>query len=512
MKIKTLITSTVTSLLSLPIIQAGEIHEWGTFTTVSGSNGELLTGLHVEEEVLPPFVYSHAGMDYYANANFAGYRYSSIPNMGSVLTAVDGKYTQNGKPIARPMKGMFNHHVQNVTVKMETPVIYFYGEERERYNIKVGFNGGTISQWYPQRKSGDVLPPIEVNKMYAEKKGLLDFSRPFEGSIEWDVEVIPRHEADEAYTFKPDQSLTWEYPRVPQANMVKVGKEYENYLFYRGIGNFAQPVKFTVDESETLNIKNQSSEDIPFVFAFENTSSGVRYKTLQQGVASGKSFSIEESEWTECDEESWKVEVFKQVRNGLLAQGLNLEESNGMVKTWWKSYFEHQGLRVFWVVPQGELEKVLPIQISPKPEKLVRVIVGRSDIMRPSFEKQMLANLKQGYFGYSQDRFGKAYRDRMEDFVTLPYHLELNKQALDGKSLTFEKYGQERKFHYMKLCKNGQVKVDDMKIGMWEVLDTSNIRIAGAQYKINAKGDRLIHLTENKSTEIEEIHLPLVLQ
>ena len=35
------------------------LHEWGTFTTVSGSDGGLLPGLQREEEALPPFVFSH---------------------------------------------------------------------------------------------------------------------------------------------------------------------------------------------------------------------------------------------------------------------------------------------------------------------------------------------------------------------------------------------------------------------------------------------------------------------
>jgi hypothetical protein len=40
-----------------------QLHEWGTFTTVAGSDGVLLEGLQREEERLPPFVYSHFGME-----------------------------------------------------------------------------------------------------------------------------------------------------------------------------------------------------------------------------------------------------------------------------------------------------------------------------------------------------------------------------------------------------------------------------------------------------------------
>ncbi len=61
------------NLLLLALITAGftglaaeppdfTLHEWGTFTSVSGSDGVLLPGLQGEEERLPGFVFQHDGM------------------------------------------------------------------------------------------------------------------------------------------------------------------------------------------------------------------------------------------------------------------------------------------------------------------------------------------------------------------------------------------------------------------------------------------------------------------
>ena len=33
------------------------VHEWGTFTSVSSSDGRMMEGLYLEEEVLPSFVH-----------------------------------------------------------------------------------------------------------------------------------------------------------------------------------------------------------------------------------------------------------------------------------------------------------------------------------------------------------------------------------------------------------------------------------------------------------------------
>ncbi len=60
--------------------------------------------------------------------------------------------------------------------------------------------------------------------------------------------------------------------------MLKVGDEYEDYLFYRGIGNFNFSATFSVDQDETLQIQNHSIEAIPF--AFKNIRGKFRYKTI----------------------------------------------------------------------------------------------------------------------------------------------------------------------------------------------------------------------------------------
>ena len=107
------------------------VHEWGTFTSVSGSDGVLLPGLQQEEEPLPMFVHSHAGM---------GWNY--------------------GKGWSRPL--------QNVTIKMETPVIYFYTSQPFEAHVHVGFNGGSISQWFPTRSGGEIPPPVPTNMVFRE--------------------------------------------------------------------------------------------------------------------------------------------------------------------------------------------------------------------------------------------------------------------------------------------------------------------------------------------------------
>jgi len=304
------------SLSQIETLSAYDLHEWGTFTTVSGSDGGLLTGLHVEEEQLPSFVYSHLGMRPRAHGHIPIY---SVPQVNVLAQNTHQMFVlkddKNVLQEMRGMKGMPVASLKNVTVKMETPVIYFYGDDTAKVNVKVGFNGGTISQWYPQRMAGDT--PNKVTKDGAKLSEALaksvgdrelvmfepiDFSKAYEGGIEWDVEIIPKGDAD-----------------------------------------------------ETLNVANHSEEEIPFAFAFENVGGKFRYKTLGS-VPVGGVAKVAESEWvTPSKPAMQQVEVFQEMRAGLTAQGLTEDEANGMVKTWWRSYFNKPGLRVFWVVPDRSL-------------------------------------------------------------------------------------------------------------------------------------------------------------
>ena len=59
-----------------------------------------------------------------------------------------------------------------------------------------------------------------------------------------------------------------------------------------------------------------------------------------------------------------------------------------MIKTWRNSWFE-EGLRVFYVLPRQTTDAVLPITIEPRPAELVRVLVGRAEVITPEMEKSV---------------------------------------------------------------------------------------------------------------------------
>jgi hypothetical protein len=60
-----------------------------------------------------------------------------------------------------------------------------------------------------------------------------------------------------------------------------------------------------------------------------------------------------------------------------------------MVNTWERSYFLTPGVRLLYLLPQRELDTVLPLTITPAPEVLLRAMVIRLELQPPSREHQL---------------------------------------------------------------------------------------------------------------------------
>ena len=386
-------------LLPLPLTAEFTVHEWGTFTQVIASDGTILDGLEREEEPLPSFVHSHAGL-------------------ANTLVARKG--------FRRPVKG--------VNTKMETPVIYFYTDEALQAKLEVKWNGGSISQWYPQRTGGDTPPtvrqtgpPLHPDAILSNsdftKRGGIDFTKGYDGSINWKVDIAPTNQFDQADLFKGTETVSWLHPRVPKASVITSGSESESYLFYRGIGRLDSGIDFTINDANALTISNTLKHKVPFAMVFQNDGRNIRTKVLNNGLDSGASLTISQQDLSDLGyfNSPWQSTVYRQMREGLMQAGLYQEEAEGMIQTWWSSYFAKPSFngspRVFWILPTQQVDKVLPLKITPKPEKTVRVIVGRAEVLRPSFEKTFLAmdrNAQGLPTPIAHDRFALAYRARIQ--------------------------------------------------------------------------------------------------
>jgi hypothetical protein len=287
---------------------------------------------------------------------------------------------------------------------METPVIYFYSRESREVSVKVGFEGGAISQWYPQRTAGEI----------DDGRPSLDLSQSYRGWIQWDATVLPPDAVLPLSAPSELETPTWRAPRATDANIVKAGPagEVEKYLFYRGVGNFPVPLRASFDNQGQLVVTNTGEAPIPYVFVYDGQEGKSASIWWTGGLAGGESRSIQPP--ATAMDPSLLPARFLEFTDALVAAGLYRKEAAAMLDTWHQSYFGTPGLRVFWIVPRNVTDQILPMTLAPSPDELQRVLVGRSEVLSPAFEKALFTDITAGDTAkWMNDRYYLAYRERV---------------------------------------------------------------------------------------------------
>ena len=324
------------------------VHEWGTFTSLQDSQGKRQEGLYREEHGLPDFVNGRCKLaSNWSRAHGMGQKCMDFtPLSGSSLA---------------------------VSQKMETPVIYFYSDEAQVVTVQVDFPRGIISQWYPD--------PISFTP-----KLKLEDPAPLASSMTWKLEVLL---GERTLPGVSGFENIWRPSRQVTSNFIKVGDQNEKFIFYRGLGEFSLPLKIKSTDDGHFVIKNSSSEDIPAIFVLQIAANGLG-TILPLGSLQGHSSSNFQDQDL-ASSLSVASSDLNSFRQALTKAGLFEDEAIAMVNTWKESYFRKPGLRVLYVMPRAWVDSILPIHISPQPEQLARVMVGRIEVMSAREEASLLA-------------------------------------------------------------------------------------------------------------------------
>ena len=203
------------------------VHEWGTFTSVAGPDGvpvEWWTPGGAQD--LPCFVH-RLGIP---KANWMG------------------------------------------TVRMETPVVYFYSPQATAVDVTVRFRQGLISEWFPRAK----LSPDRFERVFATPGA--------SHVVEWsNVKVVPAPTA--AY---PEEAAPSHYyaARQTDAATLEVDGAREKFLFYRGVGRFTVPIAAVEGGDGRIHVRHGGADAIPAVVLFEHRAGKIGYR-VHSGLSGG---------------------------------------------------------------------------------------------------------------------------------------------------------------------------------------------------------------------------------
>jgi hypothetical protein len=303
-------------------------HEWGTFTTVAGTDGMAMRWVALTGATdLPGFV-EH----------------------------LNGVYFKLG------LRG---------TVRMETPVLYFYTPGETEVSVRVQFSKGLITEWYPHASR---VEPRDLPTTVS-----LDQNQPA-GSIAWDSVTI---EPGAAAQFPTEENKSRYYAArqtaaAPLFVHDAASTQQEKFLFYRGVSAISVPLSAKVEQDGSVEIENLEPNEIPHVIYFERRGDKAGYQIMGplKNQMTVNPVALSDS-----------IESLQSDLEGILiSQGLFPDEAHAMVETWKDSWFE-EGARLFYIVPRKFVDSVLPLSITPVPAQTVRVFVGRMELITPATER-----------------------------------------------------------------------------------------------------------------------------
>ena len=304
------------------------VHEWGTFTSIAGKDGQVVEWSPLTGSTdLPGFV------EHFRDVGF---------KLG--------------------LRG---------TVRMETPVLYFYSSQEQQVSVKVNFAKGLITEWYPRASRVEPTANIFDGSLYQKQAN---------GSIAWDtVTVSPALRAA-----LPQEAKSSHYyaARMTSATPLVVktpaGEQQEKFLFYRGVSSFQAPLVARVTADGKVRVENRVGAEIPNVILFERRGEQMGYR-IGRAVQQESTLASPELNGTVEDLASELVGM-------LMAQGLYQDEAQAMVETWRDSWFE-EGSRLIYIVPREFVDGILPLAVRPAPAQTERVFVGRMELVTPATEQ-----------------------------------------------------------------------------------------------------------------------------
>ena len=326
------------------------VHEWGTFLGMSSADGTALDGMYHEEHALPAFVHGRSKDQL------------KLPQM---------------------------------FLKGETPVIYFYTKEKQNVRVGVGFPQGHLDPVVPPGRRGASEPrdPGRAVRRIEGRQDLLvcrsdsSLGHAAHGRQAGWRRPRARESASENQQRCPLEPCERSRRGVRQSDRRRHGasrlEEYERFLFYRGLGEARLPLHIKESGQGTLTLDSELDlgegvRDI-FVLRVERGRGAYSYRpALRPGeTASGVIPPMDQAQPL--------AEFTRKISDDLTARlaesGLFAKEARAMVNTWANSYFQTDGIRVLFVLPQSWTDAFIPMNVEPQPRKIVRVMVGRLEML-----------------------------------------------------------------------------------------------------------------------------------
>jgi hypothetical protein len=285
--------------------------------------------------------------------------------------------------------------------KVLKPVVFFHAAEPLTLEVRVDFPGGAPAIWWPrtaypsQQLDGC---PGDANKKKEPFRYLewhVQLKEPPKGQKingpplavdkgHW-IETLRAVKADDVFTKTNDGALEdFDRKSLPDSRY-----ERERFIYYDGLVPIGKRVAVTVEKDKVLVANRVKHPILDVTVVDRRTPDHIRVARLAKLEAGAKATDLE---FADVDAKTWPEVGLVTLTKQLKDAGLFEDEAKSLADVWKKDFFQADGLTLFFRLPQEEYEKLLPMKLKPRPEKLVRVGLVLHPHCEPDFAERV-ANL-----------------------------------------------------------------------------------------------------------------------
>lgn len=292
------------------------VHEWGSVMTLAGHDGATIGYLGDDQSDLPGFVHT----------------WTSI--------------------------------LQDQPMVIRKPILYFYPKDdtQQLGTVQIVAPKGLITQWYP--KAASIQPRFF---------GQLPEHVPVEnGRIIWSG-ITASYDKDGKVPLPPiaNNHPWWHIVRDVDAAKLSTHGENEKFLFYRGLHQLGATVHVTGSETDgAYTLQNNGKHTVRrpiFMHIDHGAAKFYEVPTLEPEAKHVLNLGDASTLTTE--------QATARFVEQLEAEGLFPKEADVIRRIWGKFFFNRDGIRLLYIMPEPRADEMLNLVINPKPADVVRTLI-----------------------------------------------------------------------------------------------------------------------------------------
>jgi hypothetical protein len=289
------------------------------------------------------------------------------------------------------MRRDFPRHWDRVEVEVLKPVIYLHAPRPMAAELRVDFPSGVPAVWWPATEN----PAYHGNQLEAPRKP----ERPVR-SLQWKLHLQqPPWKSSPPVDPKPLSRGHWMqtlrevkcadvYAPAGERN---VGLEREKFVYYDGL--LPRPKALAIKAEKTkVTLKNEAKFVVFDVWVVD------RRDPDRPRV--GRLPRLDASDTADVDlpvmkDVHWAGDAAAALTAQLKDAGLNEDEAAALNTVFAADFFRSAGVTLFYRLPQEEYDRLLPLSVKPRPEKVVRVGLVQQIPYEPELADRVVRLVKQ---------------------------------------------------------------------------------------------------------------------